>query len=259
MLFGTVIAATCFALMLTVLIRGRQNGAWGTYPLFFAYLSISAALTLTTMLVLYRFGDVSRTYTYFYYSQLTLEILLQLAVLIWIRKVIVEAASGSAEQSRQFWRFLMMGLALLSPIVFTMVTSYDPFAYKKVEGILFPIGMVMCVLVYRAAVRNRTLIDPGRNLRGLLLGLSFNAAVNSLSIVYVVTSVTVPESQQGLIGLFSQMQQVVCIPVMAIFVIAMWRFDPPRFLGGGEPPVGERMKRNLIDAVRLLSGGSRRR
>ena len=214
-----VIWALNMVLLFLILFRGIRNGILHLYPVFYGYMSFSLTTSLGNLLVVLLFGFTSAQYYYSFHLPNTLIPFLQL----WLLWDLYRRSVGYANSS---WKDLLRWASLVAvttaPIawkVFSMKRG-DPF--MSYHALTLPLQVVACLLVYRKVYSNNQL-DLGRNLKGILLGISIMVALQSINFGRYVFV----DSPFQIFGFFVPF---IYLMALLIFAYALWDYVPMRRL-----------------------------
>lgn len=205
------------ALLLVVLFRGWNQSLLRRYRLFYAYIAFVFLASLATIPAGLVFGLESRAYYYIYYVPTLVMPILQLAILWDLYRRIV----GNSKLS---WRSGLASAILVAVItapvawkIFAMPGA-DFFARYHALTLLFQV--TACFLVWRAAFLRRA-VRMGRNVQGILLGLSLLVAFQAMNfsgLLFVKPSYLV----------WAFFLQFVYFLALIVFAYNLWNYEPTR-------------------------------
>ncbi|MBI3940112.1 MAG: hypothetical protein HY315_04710 [Acidobacteria bacterium] len=202
-------------LLLLILFRGVRGGMLGRYKLFYTYVAFSLAIAVGAIPVVLFFGMVSRQYYYFFNVSNLFLPLLQLALLWNLRqRIIGNDKTPSAGVSR--WATLLV--VMTAPAALGMISLRNVDGFTRYHAFALLVQVMACMLVC-GAVRSRADLDPGRNLKGILLGLSLMVGFQGINFArYLFRDET--------FHTFSFFVPFIYVAALIVFAHTLWSYEP---------------------------------
>ncbi|MBI4445848.1 MAG: hypothetical protein HY645_08045 [Acidobacteria bacterium] len=217
-----------------ILWRGYKRQLLRHYPPFYAYIAAVLLIALIRHSVLLGWGNRSQPYFYAYHWLNFFFPPLQLWVLSDLVKV------GSTKKNRLAVVRLATISGLLAIPVGIGVWASDALIFEKLQAFLLAFQALFCVGVCKRVAQSD--IRLGRNLQGILFGLSILMALQSFNFVYRVCELTQTEK-------FNFATQYIYLMILIFFLWHLWDFQP----SGTVPAVArELLKRAGFQLERIL-------
>jgi hypothetical protein len=223
--FSVLLALAAPALEGTLLLRGKRQGLFDRFPLFFSYIAFAFAWSAGAQLLFRVWLDYYVSVFWYLYL---LKLVVEFAVLI--------------EISDQLFR-PFPAIALLGRLVNLSLTVVL-FAFYILPALVEPKGGALTVLdlVKRTSLAKALIIVAllaaarlyglpfGRTVAGLMLGLVFHLAIN---VANFALAETYGRDLYG--GVFAVVGPLSYVITMAIWTQAMWRYEPARLVAAARP------------------------
>jgi hypothetical protein len=215
-MYGYTLSITGNALLLLIIYRGLRNNMVALYPLFYGYVGFVFANSLVQVYMALVYGLNSTSYYHAYHIPGLLVPFLQMLILWDIyRKVI-----GNTKNSWRAWIGSGMLMGVLGLVVARKIFSLGGDFFYSYQAVMCFVQMVACVLVYRSTEGRRDLV-LGRNLNGILLGLSLLVGLQAVNLAHFFFR----DVSFLVIGFLMQFTYFVAL---SIFAYTLWHFDPVR-------------------------------
>ena len=167
------------ALLTVILVRGFRGDLIRRYPTFYFYAAVSLVMGGALVPISLLYGYTSRLYYYAYYVPSLLFPVIQLWVLRDLYGRIIgndKTASGAHN------RVIILLAVLTAPVALDVLVLRHTDYFVRYHLWTLSLQVAACVFVYRALL-SRPDINPGRNISGMLAGLSLMAALQSVNFV----------------------------------------------------------------------------
>jgi hypothetical protein len=227
-----------------ICLRGIQRSLWKHYLPFYVYIIFNLVFAFPIYFLGVYFGLASPIHSFAWSAHHYVEIALRVLVLFWIYRLILKATPGGG-----FKADIALSILATLPIAAYLLSggqgSPRPLSYYFPYTVIFPTQLIACSLVYVRALRSRG-FQMGRNLSGILFGLSLMTALHTVNITRFATGA-------WSFQLFAFLHQSTSLLAMLILAAFMWDYWPPST--AGSPPGSEdlrRFSRNVAKAVRRL-------
>ena len=221
------------ALLLVVLVRGTMGGMLRRYPVFYAYIGFALMTTAGgTAPAILLFGYASRQYYYIYNVIGICFPLLQL----WVLRDLYGRIVGNDKTA---WRRLPRLLILLAAV--TAPLAVEVFSLRRVNFFaryhLWALSLqaAACVAVYRALGARREL-NPGRNVKGMLAGLSVMVAFQAINFGRFIF-------REETFQIFAFFVPFIYSIALMAFSYTLWNYEPMVVAAMPEADLEERLQR----------------
>ncbi len=207
MLFNT-------GLLLVLVFRMVSKGLVSDYRVFFGYLVFETIATLVSEWIILQFGLNSTAYRIDYYTYSTLTPAFQIWVLIDLARRNFRTGSESPHATNV--------LAVLSILVglpvFVFIGFLPVYGYDRVQAVSLVFQMVLTLLIYLYLLERRD-IDPGKNLKAILGGMTLMVTCQSLNFVsYFQDRIGFEVFQFGVPAIYGV--------ALVIFTVGLWNYAP---------------------------------
>lgn len=236
--YGFIAAAP--ALKAAILTRGAQEGMLRIYPWFYVYIVCSLLLSIPN----YILDRGSQAYGQVYFANVLVGTALSAGILLRLYRILIDSVPS---KRRRIAADGALGLVLIIPLWILIVGGLESFLLYK-SYLAYILELVLCLVVYLAAIRNRTL-RLGRNWGGILIGFSIGAAALSLSFADFASDM--------MFKLFDYRTRIGYILSLTVLLYAMWRYAPPQPVSSVDRLAASRVRQGWIEAVRKWMGHDR--
>jgi hypothetical protein len=242
MFYVGVLEAAGNLLLLVILWRGLTEGMLRKYSVFYGYIGCVLLCSLTQIFLKAAYGLWSDQYYYAFYLPPLLWAVLQ----VWILHDIYQRVVGNTKIS---WQTLTLPaivvtvVAVMAWLKVSSMASVDPF--YRFHAISLPVQVMIALMVFH---RLNTYILPGelgRNLSGILLGISLIVApqtINFTSYLFLGESY----------ALFAFLLQFGFFVALAVFCFGLWEYAPMRRLQPAAQAQLAKLDGNLHQVVKVL-------
>lgn len=232
MFYSSVAWAGNLALLLVILVRAARGTMLRRYPVFYSYIAFtlmtSAGIVPVTML----FGYASRQYYYVYNIVGVCVPLLQL----WVLRDLYGRIVGNDKTAwRRLPRLLILLAAVTSPIAVEVFSLRRADFFKSYHLWTLSLQAAACVAVYRALGARREL-NPGRNVKGILAGLSVMVAFQAINFGRFIF-------REETFQIFAFFVPFIYSIALMAFSYTLWNYEPIVVAAMPEEGLEERLQR----------------
>lgn len=210
-------------LWIIIFVRAIQNRMLGTYSAFYTYAGFLLFIATIRSTVIFTLGIRSVEYWYAYYIPTYLMSWVQLWVLWDVhRRIVTNQDIGNTEHSwKLLFRPVMIVAVLTAPIALTVLLQTTGGVFLKYQAIALFVQVSFCLLINREAVKARYRVDLGRNLKGILLGISILVGTQSLNFIIFVFG-------ESSFQIFRFLLQFLFFVALICFAYSLWDYEPLR-------------------------------
>jgi len=237
-----LISALNLLLLAGLLVRAAFKGQLSRYSLFYTYIAYYFLATAGLILIEGSYGLQSPEYRNFYnYANLLVPVF-HLLILARIHRTI---SPGSFAQ-RVALGSLVVGAVSL-PVLWTLMTMTGALFYR-IQAASLVLQVAACVVVLEALIA-RSDIDVGRNIRGIVFGISLLATIQSYNFLSIFTEAIRYE-------VFRLLVPMLYAGTLLIFTYSLWEYHPAvatpdRFV---EIRLTQRLRQALRTTITLIFG-----
>ena len=229
------------ALLIAVMVRGLGANLCTRYPAFYLYIVFSIVASVIRITCWSLAGLASQAYYWAWHLPNLISPLLLVLVLVdvWRRVETLERVTKK----------LVTVPALVSGLVVTVVglqvlfSRGDPFL--RYQAVALFAEMLACIFVY-SRVCGRREINLGKNLKGILLGVSLLVGLQGMNFAHLLFIGTARE----VFGFFLQFFYFLAL---SVFTYALWSYEPVTVLSADYRNRLGKVGEELEKAVRILA------
>jgi len=203
-------------LLVTILWRAFAEKMFLTYKVFYVYICLTLAFSVSQLLLKRAYGVTSDPYYYAYHiSNLVLA-----GVLVWVLLNIYVRIVGNSKTS---WSKILIP-AMLVVLVAAMawfkvltIPGADPF--YRCQSVILPVQVIIGLIVFWSIGSACSPMVLGRNLSGILFGISLMVgpqAINFVSYLFLDES----------FAIFKFAVQFGYFVALAVFCYSLWEYRP---------------------------------
>jgi len=236
-----VFSAVGQAVLLLIIVRGFLSRNLRRYPLFYAYMSYVLLGAFSCHLADFLYGWGSLEYYYAYHVPNLLAPVFQVALLYDIHRRVF----GNTKLAlRRIIESVILVLTIAVPVGWRVFSIPSVGIFNRYHAVMLFVQMLACVIVLRRIVGQKD-VDPGRNLRGILVGICLLVGLQGMNFANYFFKETS-------FMLFSFSLQFVYFLALAVFAYTLWNYEPVQTVC---PDIAERLdhvKSEVEKAVRGL-------
>ena len=215
MLYSYVTWGGNIALLLLIFIRARSHGMLRRYRVFYAYVCFALVTLSGTVPVAVFFGMKSQEYYYAYHLTNLFVPLFQLWILWDIYRRIV---GNDKIPSKDLFHSVTLLALMTVPVLWGVSSLGSGDFFYRYHLVTLAMQVVTCLLVYRKAGL-RADLDLGRNLKGMLFGLSLMVA---LQVVNFSRFLFREEAYRN----FAFFVPFIYFLALIVFAYTLWSYEP---------------------------------
>ncbi len=202
------------ALLVVLVVRLMKKRLMSHYRVFFGYLVFEALAVWIGDWIILHFGIESSVYRVHYYTYSTLTPALQ----IWVLVDLARRNFRVGGESPHATSVLTVLSILVGLPVFVFLGFLPVYGYDRVEAISLVFQMVLTLLIYVYLLERRD-IDPGKNLKAILGGMTLMVSCQSLNFVsYFQDRIGFEVFQFGVPAIYGV--------ALVIFTAGLWNYAP---------------------------------
>jgi len=228
------------ALLLLVIVRGLYSGTFPRYLLFYLYMCyvLLAALSVDVSQILY--GWRSREYYFVYHIPNLLAPLFQVAILT---EILYRVFGNTKLALRRIIESVILVLTIALPVAWKVFSLPNVSIFERYHAVMLFVQMLACVIVLRRIVGQKD-VDPGRNLRGILVGICLLVGLQGMNFANYFFKETS-------FMIFSFSLQFVYFVALAVFGYTLWNYDPVKIV---RPDIADRLDHVSKEVEKAVRG-----
>ncbi|MBI2821514.1 MAG: hypothetical protein HYX74_04765 [Acidobacteria bacterium] len=203
------------ALLALILIRGIANRMLSSYVIFYAYVAFAFFTAVGQLVVGVLWG---RTSTYYYYG-FHIPNLVMPALQFWILWDLYQRIIGNHKTAvRNLRRSVTLILAMTVPVAWGVISLQESNFFNRYHALTLSLQIAACLLIYKT-VCSRHDLALGRNLKGLLSGLSLMVAFQGINFTRFLFGVETYQS-------FGFFVPFIYFLALIVFAYTLWSHEP---------------------------------
>jgi hypothetical protein len=215
MLYAYLAAAGNLALLTVILVRGVRGALVRHYQAFYFYIASTLVIAATMTGISLFAGHGSKLHYYAY----NLSSLGFPAMQLWVLRDIHRRIIGNDKTaSGRLPRLVILLIAFTAPVALDVFVLRNADYFVRYHMWTLSLQAAACVFVYRALV-SRIELNAGRNLTGMLAGLSLMVALQSINFVQFLFG-------QEAYAMFAFFVPFIYSIALIIFSYTLWTFEP---------------------------------
>lgn len=188
--------------------------------------------------ILYGWGSLE--YYYVYHVPNLLAPLFQVALLT----AIMHRVFGNTKIAlRRIIESVILVLTIAVPVGWRVFSIPSVSIFDRYHAVMLFVQMLACVIVLRRIVGQKD-VDPGRNLRGILVGICLLVGLQGMNFANYFFKETS-------FMIFSFSLQFVYFLALAVFGYTLWNYDPVKIVS---PDIADRLDRASEDVEKAVRG-----
>lgn len=212
--YAEAIGLVNLILLLVLCLRALSTEVRSRYPVFFGYLCFQLLLTLCVDMTILLAGTQSVSFRYLYYLGYIATPVFQ----SWVLWDLLKKLTGDLEgRSKLAGGVVFLTLLMGAPVLWTM-WFLPARALYRYEAAALALQMLLCLLIYLYLLERRD-IEPGRNVRGILLGTALMVGFQCLNFVTLLAGQTSFE-------LFRFLVPSIYLSALMVFAYSVWEYEP---------------------------------
>ncbi len=241
MLDSLLLPAIGQTLLILIIGRGLYSGTFHRYLLFYLYMSYVLLSALACDVSKLVYGWRSWEYLYVYHIPNLLAPLFQVAILT---EILYRVFGNTKLALRRIIESVILVLTIAVPVAWKVFSIPNVSIFDRYHAVMLFVQMLACVIVLRRLVGQKD-VDPGRNLRGILVGICLLVGLQGMNFANYFFKETS-------FMIFSFSLQFVYFVALAVFGYTLWSYDPVKIVS---PDIADRLddvSKEVEKAVRGL-------
>lgn len=240
MLNRLILPAIGQVLLLLIIVRGLYAGTFRRYLLFYLYMCYVLATALACDIGKLMYGVRSMEYYYLYHVPNLLAPVFQVAILTGI---LYRVFGNTKFALRRLIESVILALTIAVPVGWRVFSIPSGSVFERYHAVMLFVQMLACVIVLRRMVGRKD-VDPGRNLRGILVGICLLVGLQGMNFANYFFKETS-------FMIFSFSLQFVYFLALAVFGYTLWTYDPVKVL---TPDIADRLDQASEEVEKAVRG-----
>ena len=223
-----------------IIVRGVQSRNLRRYPLFYVYMSYVLFAALCCHMADFFYGWGSQQYYYVYHLPNLLAPVFQVALLCDIHRRVF----GNTKLTlRKIVESVILVLTIAIPVGWRVFSIPNVSIFDRYHAVMLFVQMLAGVIVLRRIVGQKD-VDPGRNLRGILVGICLLVGLQGMNFANYFFKETS-------FMIFSFSLQFVYFVALAVFTYTLWNYEPVQIVC---PDIADRLDHVSSEVEKAVRG-----